>query len=121
MKHSSSRDLWWKKLSDGKPRRRMEAPGSGSIPASSDQPKPYDGLVTDAVGTEAQAQQDFHQAQLQSGLDILRENKPIDTVADLACVELARQTFADPLAQPLNDPFQPDPLTPGPMDPKPGG
>ena len=91
-------------------------------PALPAKPQPYPDLVRDVVGNQARAELDFEKAQLQSGWDLIRDNRPIDTAADLANVTLARAgMFPDPIQAPQPKPD--DPLGPiAPPDPmKPGG
>lgn len=107
------------KLADGKPPRRIVK----QDPALPGTPKPHHGLVTDSVRQQSVAEQAFHRSQVQTGWDLIRENKPADTAADLVNVNLARVEagmFPDPKLNPEpkpDDPMAPV-LPPDPMKPR---
>lgn len=57
---------------------------------------PHKGLVTDPMLSWAKAQEGFAQQQISDGFSLMRDNRPIDNLADHAQLEAARATL-DPL------------------------
>lgn len=126
MKRARTIGAWW---NGGQRASRTAAPHDpASVPhrditGLGQQPLTRPEPVKDPVLDQARAVETFGDFQIQHGTDLLKNNAPIETAADLQNVNAAldlNPTLARPEPE-APEPVQPDPMQPGPMpmDPKP--